>query len=163
MEKESFILDGAEYRLEFKGQKESHSWTDTRSNERDGEYHVHEWKFKWKGTVELVHKVTSKYFQINFETFTVERYYAHRVPDQSLEGMVLNGIKKTKRNFDQALLADFIGVGLINLIDRRKSEKDEGLLGVTAVFKEELFTEELLVSKGILADSDSQIRITLSV
>lgn len=162
MEKEAFIIEGSKYRLDFAGEKDYRSWTDTKGNDFDGEYERTEWKLKWKGMLELLCKETNKLFQINFETFTVDRYRSYQVPDQSLEGMVLYSIKKTERNFERSLLADFMGENVLHLINRRKSEKDEGLLGVTAIFEKNLFDEERLLSKGILTDEGSQMRIPVA-
>jgi hypothetical protein len=160
MKKEEFILESDKYCLNFSGEKDSHSWTDTRSNDRDGEYDVAEWEFKWKGILDLTCKETSKFFRIHFETFTLRRYYSSRVPDQSLKGMLLHSVKKP---FDQSLFADFVAGETLKLIERRKNEEDQGLLGITAIFKEDLFNEELLLSKGILTEADGQMRIAVAV
>lgn len=163
MEKEAFILEGAKYHLSFTGEKDRHSWTEIKGNDHDGEYERTEWEFKWKGLLELLCKETNKLFQIHFKTFTVERYYSSHYPDHSLEGLALHCIKKTKRDFDRILLADFIGEDVLKLINRRKAEKDEGLLGITAVFTQDLCDEQTLLSKGILTDEGNQMRIAVAM
>lgn len=161
MENQSLILGGLHYRLEFTGTKESLDWTDQKSNERDGEYEEANWKMKWKGILELTCKKPKQLFQIQFETFEVEKHWSYTVPDQSLEGMVLHSIKQTGNSFDSVVLADYVGEMVLKLINHRLSEKDAGLLGVIAHFKKDHFNKRVLLEKGILLDEGYQIRLPL--
>jgi hypothetical protein len=158
MENEKFILESERHCLIFSGQKESRHWTETKSNQYDGEYDVPEWDFKWKGILELTSKTEDVFFQIHFETFTLRRYRSSTVPDQSLKGMLFHSVKKP---FDHSLFADFVAENVLKFIERRKSEKDQGLLGITAFFKENLFDEETLLSKGILTEAGGQMRMAV--